>query len=133
METVKFTVPGDPVAKGRPRVVTNANGDTRTYTPTKTVNAEARILQAWADAGQPQIAGDVPIVIWVYFYLRKPKSAPKKRVYPHYKPDLDNLLKLVLDALTGWMWVDDKQIVNIATYKRYDVNPRIEIVASRVI
>lgn len=40
------------------------------------------------------------------------------------KPDLDNLLKTILDAGTGITWHDDKQIVQIKTAKYYSHSPR---------
>lgn len=42
--------------------------------------------------------------------------------------DTDNFNKLVLDAMSGRVYHDDKQITDLHTRKRYDKeNPRIEI------
>jgi len=42
--------------------------------------------------------------------------------------DIDNFNKLVLDALTGIVWEDDSQILELHIYKDYDKqNPRIEL------
>ena len=38
---------------------------------------------------------------------------------PIGKPDLDKLARAVLDALTGIVWVDDAQVVDLVLTKRY--------------
>ena len=43
------------------------------------------------------------------------------------RPDVDNLLKLVKDALTGLMWVDDRQVQIGGCFKIYSHKPRTEI------
>jgi len=44
------------------------------------------------------------------------------------KIDLDNLGKLVIDSLSGIVFVDDKQVVELHLYKEQpDPNPRVEI------
>lgn len=47
--------------------------------------------------------------------------------YKVKKPDLDNLLKTVLDAGNEWLWNDDSQIVELRTFKRFSEEPRIII------
>lgn len=43
--------------------------------------------------------------------------------------DIDNYNKILLDACTGILWNDDKQIQSIFIEKSYDKgNPRIELV-----
>lgn len=47
---------------------------------------------------------------------------------PNHRSDLDNLLKATIDCLTGILWDDDNQIVQILTNKYIDKkNPRITI------
>lgn len=44
------------------------------------------------------------------------------------KNDIDNFNKVLFDAFTGIVWVDDSQIIKVTTEKHYDKdNPRIEI------
>ena len=54
------------------------------------------------------------------FVLPRPKSAPKRRVYPVVKPDLDKLARALCDALTQCgAWGDDAQVVDMDVRKRY--------------
>lgn len=52
------------------------------------------------------------------FVFRRPKTA-SNRIYPHVKPDLDKLIRAVLDALTGVAYVDDSQVILIQSTKTY--------------
>ena len=56
-------------------------------------------------------------------------SAPK---YHIVAPDLDNLAKLVLDAMTGIFWRDDSIICDMEIRKIYSESPRIEIGITKI-
>jgi Holliday junction resolvase RusA-like endonuclease len=78
-----------------------------------------------------QAAGDTmlegPLTLRVQAYLQTPKSASKKKltqmicgfILPTKTPDLDNIVKAVLDGLNKVAFSDDAQIVNIYAIKRY--------------
>jgi len=125
----------EPHAKGRPKVTTFA-GHAQVYTPKKTRIAEADIKASIRKDIMEQErfgAGD-PLVLWVTFYRQKPKSAAKKLKQPISKPDLDNYLKTLLDALNKFAYPDDSQIVNIHAKKAFaeaGTPPRIEFVLER--
>lgn len=52
---------------------------------------------------------------------------------PAKRGDLDNTLKVLLDALRGVAYEDDKQVVAINAYRRDDpANPRVELVIEEV-
>ena len=56
----------------------------------------------------------------VRFYLPRPKSLPKRVTEHTKKPDLDKLLRAVLDACTtGGVWRDDSQVATIHARKVY--------------
>ncbi|ANQ88888.1 Holliday junction resolvase [Staphylococcus pseudintermedius] len=62
------------------------------------------------------------------------KSWSKKKLtamltrYKNTKPDLDNLLKTVLDAGNGKLWNDDNQIVEIRTFKKWSETARTVLI-----
>lgn len=60
-----------------------------------------------------------PVRVGLIFWLPRPASAPKARRYPDKRPDLDKLVRAVLDALTGSVWRDDAQVVQIDAGKDY--------------
>lgn len=91
-----LTIPGDPVAKGRPRVF-HGHG----VTPRKTVLTENRIYTAFTTKYPDTKPLTGPIRIDCTFYMRR-----------QGKPDWDNLAKLATDALNGVAYVDDAQIVS---------------------
>jgi Holliday junction resolvase RusA-like endonuclease len=97
------------------------------YTPSEYTKKEAEIRLFIAMGGPPVFFG--PVSLCIEFYFSKPKSAPKKRRYPTVKPDIDNLLKTVLDAMNGLVFKDDKQVVDCRVSKHYGQVPKIRIEA----
>jgi len=67
------------------------------------------------------------------FYLPIPKSTSKKRtvlmedMWHDKKPDLDNLIKMILDRCTGILFEDDNNVSKIIGVKKYSQNPRIKL------
>lgn len=118
--TFTLTVPGAPVAKGRPRFTKQGGA----YTPAATRQAEWEIRAAWV-AKYPDMAPlQGPLFLEVDFALPQPKGIPLYRRHtasPSKKPDLDNLLKAVTDGLNKVAFVDDAQVVQVVLRKRYAV------------
>ena len=69
----------------------------------------------------------VAVHLVLRFFLEKPASVPKRRLYPTVKPDSSKLLRAVEDSLTGTVWHDDAQVVSTQVEKRYGVPQRVEI------
>lgn len=44
---------------------------------------------------------------------------PKKTTLEYPKPDVDNYAKAILDALNGWLWEDDTQVVGLVIAKEW--------------
>ena len=86
----------------------------RTYTPKETVEYEALI--GWHWRGPRGHEGPVAVTVEVY-------EGPKQ-----HAGDLDNYVKIALDALNKLAWRDDKQVVRVlGTISRGDSNPRMKI------
>lgn len=76
----------------------------------------------------PPFAGKhVPVSLEAVCYFQKPPSAPKKREVPAVKPDSDKLARAILDALTGVLFADDAQVVDLIVRKRYGTPERVEV------
>lgn len=75
----------------------------------------------------PMAVKHVPVRVEVDFYIAKPDSIPKKRLYPSVKPDLDKLLRAVLDSLTGVAFHDDGQVIEAYPRKFYGSPERVEV------
>jgi len=62
---------------------------------------------------------DRAIFLSVTFLMPRPKSLPKKVHQDVKRPDLDKLIRAVMDALTGIYYQDDSQVVLISATKNY--------------
>lgn len=104
MTLLHASIPGEPVGKGRPRV-TMAGGFASAYTPKRTAtwegNAAVLLNDAW---GHRAPLEDTPVALHVLAVASRPKRLlrrkdPEGRVWRTTKPDGDNVLKCVADAL----------------------------------
>jgi Holliday junction resolvase RusA-like endonuclease len=102
-----------------------------TYTPKDTVKWE-RAIAACARATPPARLLDGPLRARMVFHLPKPKSKPKKQIYPDTKPDWDNLGKSVTDALEGLVFTNDSRFCKVFVEKIYGDPPRVEIMLEEI-
>lgn len=132
---ISFTVPGPPVAKGRPRIGT-IGGKARAFTPAKTVAFEGLV----AHEGQAVMAGRAPLEgplrLTVVAVFAIPASWSKKRkAEAHYhtgRPDADNLGKAIGDGLNAVCWIDDSQIAEMVIRKRYGSPARTCVIVETI-
>ena len=126
-------IPGEPVAKGRPRVTRSGIA----YTPPKTSNYENLVKMCYMEqCCNEKLEGQLRAVIKAYFSI--PKSSSKKNIAlmevnslrPTKKPDGDNIGKIILDSLNKLAYADDSQIVSMRVEKFYSHSPRVEVVIS---
>ncbi len=137
----EFFVPGVPVPKGSMRAfafkrktgklgvaVSHDNERTRPWLATVTVFAKE------AFAAAPPV--DAPVEVRLRFTLPRPQghfgsgrnagqvkpTAPRS---PAVKPDLDKLVRCVLDALNGVAWIDDGRVVRVDAVKEYGHAPGV--------
>lgn len=117
-----------PYPKARPRL-TKAG---RAYTPKETKKNERHIkyeLRAKTD----RLLLEEPISVEINFYLPRPKSAPKKRLYPDVRPDLDNYIKQIFDAGNEYVWKDDGCICEVISRKLYTSGkPYIHLIVEKI-
>lgn len=127
---VKFTVPGEPVAKGRPRFNTRTG---RAYTPEKTLDYENKIRRIYRKEVNHYFEGCVKLTVKAYFSIPKSDSKKKKmmklsgELRPSKKPDIDNIIKCI-DGLNGVAFKDDSYVVEVQASKHYSDEPRVEFI-----
>ena len=135
MISLSFTIPGAPRGKGRPRATRFGKG-VRLYTDAKTASYEGLVALAaqTALAGRDPMSG--PLCISVLVKLAVPQSASRKAREamlsgaqpPTKKPDLDNIVKAVLDGCNGVAFGDDAQVCWINAGKIYGERPGVDVI-----
>jgi Holliday junction resolvase RusA-like endonuclease len=129
----KFTIPGKPTGKGRPRFSRYGH----TYTPEQTTNYENLVKVCFKQA-YPRAEPFPPKIelcadIKAYYPIPASTSKNKKQkmkdgVYkPTIKPDADNVAKIILDSLNKMAFYDDAQIVVLRIEKLYSDEPRVDV------
>ena len=106
------------------------------YTQDKTRDAEMATALAYKTAARGYRFPDgaaVAITILVYYPIPQRTSKAKREemiignLLPTVKPDVDNVSKLILDALNGVAYDDDKQVVGVTVWKWYSDTPHIVV------
>ena len=113
-------IQGQPVPKGRPRFTRGGFA----YTPKKTKDAETYIKKQVQRMyrGEP-LKG--PLTFYAYFIIRPPKKPKSEMPISGNIADTDNYVKLLLDALNGLLFDDDKQVVQIHAVKMFGDDPGV--------
>ena len=139
MIQIMFTIYGEPVPKGRPRFSTRGKFPVA-YTPEKTKNYESEVgmmAKAAMGASEP-LEGALEAFIYVTFAV--PASYSKKRTEACLsgqekhtkKPDLDNVVKAVLDGMSDIVFLSDSQITSIYATKVYGEVAKVEVLVKQV-
>ena len=124
---ITFRVESKPQGKARARTFYDRRSDKmRSVTPTQTKSYEDLIRWSYKAAGGKYM-GEAIMKVSIQAYYPIPKSFSKKKrndaifekVRPTTKPDCDNVIKIVLDALNGVAYYDDKQVVSVSCDKFY--------------
>ncbi|MDR5756484.1 RusA family crossover junction endodeoxyribonuclease [Caballeronia sp. LZ035] len=137
--TIKFTVAGQPVPKGRPRASRTATG-VRMRTPEKTARYERKVKAFAINAmlGGKPIARPVRLKISIVVPIPASWSKPRREkartgeICATKKPDADNVLKAINDAMNGVVYADDAQVIEIQLSKAYGDEPRVEVAVTEI-
>lgn len=135
MEALTFTVPGVARGKGRPRIG-KIGQHARMFTDSQTAAYENLVALAARQALRGRAPFAEPVKVTAIVRMVPPQSASKKAraamlagaQLPGKKPDLDNVLKAVLDGCNGVAFVDDALITQIAARKLYADEAGVDVV-----
>ena len=128
----EFEVPGKVIGKGRPRL----NSYTGVvYTPTRTKDYESLVEQYFL-LKYPRLKaleGRIKINIIAYFSI--PKTTKKadinemleNNISPTKKPDIDNIVKSILDSMNKFAFKDDNQITKLEVEKKYSIEDKVYV------
>lgn len=132
--SVTFVIPGQPVAKGRPKFARHGKA-VLAYTPAKTASYENLVKLAATAAMSGAKPSAAPIDLVIVLSLQIPASWSNKRralaaageICATKKPDADNVLKGIKDGCNGIVWRDDAQVVSITLQKEYSETPQATV------
>jgi crossover junction endodeoxyribonuclease RusA len=116
----ELRIRGLPVAQSRPRAYVRPSGKGGVYDDGKSRGWKSEVIGEAMRSKLPRgITG--PIRLFVSFEMPRPKRLKEAQASPHVNvPDLDNLLKAVMDALSEYgVWKDDRQVVEFSASKWY--------------
>lgn len=128
----EFEVPGKITGKARPRVNTLTG---RAYTPGNTKDYEMLIKQYFKIKYPKYETLEGRIKVKIIAYFEPAKQTSKKQVElmlennisPTKKPDIDNVIKIILDALNKMAFKDDSQITKLDIEKVYAKEEKIYV------
>ena len=133
-------MPGNPKGKQRPRVC-RINGRSITYTPKQTVDYENQIRSIYSKVANFKFERHVPLEVAILALFAPPKSVSQKvralmlngEIPPTKRPDADNIIKVVLDALNGVAFHDDRQVCKIYCEKIYAETPEVRVLIKNIV
>jgi Holliday junction resolvase RusA-like endonuclease len=129
--TRAFEFEGDPIAWKRPGRVGNRYFD-------KQIKEKEKLREVVRIAKEAICSPNNALSLFFQFNIATPPSWSKKRALNAFsklhksKPDVDNLVKFLLDAFTGYLWEDDCQIAEIYASKTYAEKPSTKLVIVEV-
>lgn len=130
-----FRIKGEPKGKGRPRFA-RQGGFVKTYTPDSTAQYENKVRYSYhQQCGKVKFDKDEMLQVYIVAKYKIPESISNKKrgmmlarkLRPVKKPDADNIIKIVCDALNGVAYKDDAQVVDVQLRKIYAAEPEVEV------
>jgi len=138
---LQIVIPGEPKSeRKRQRILRTKSGGSiigsRTDEPDR-ADFKSRCALFAAQVVARPLSG--PLCVTIIVQRERPKSAPKRPTkgcpWPDHwtqKPDCDNFAKIVGDALTGIVWLDDAQITDLMVLKRWGV-PQVTVEVQQIV
>lgn len=128
----EFEVPGKVVGKGRPRLNTYTG---IVYTPTRTKDYETLIEQYFLLKYPRFKMLEGRLKVNIIAYIAIPKSTKKSdesemldnNISPTKKPDIDNIVKIILDSMNKFAFNDDTQITKLEVEKKYGLEEKVYV------
>lgn len=128
----EFEVIGDIKGKARPRVNTYT---CKAYTPTNTKDYELLVKQYFKIKYPRFVPLENRLKVKIIATFKVPKSTTKKDrelieqglLSPVKKPDIDNIVKIILDALNQMAFKDDTQITKLEVEKVYGEEEKVYV------
>lgn len=128
----EFEVPGKIIGKGRPRLNSYTGA---VYTPTRTKDYETLVEQYFLLKYPRYTPFEGRVYVEISANFEVPKSANKadkelmlqNKINPTKKPDIDNIVKIILDAMNGIAFKDDIQITKLQIEKAYSTSESVKI------
>ena len=129
-EILRFTIPGKPMGKQRPRVTRTGHA----FTPSQTVSYENLVKLCFHEAYPDWIPTTSEITMHIFaefpipasWPVRKKKAALDGIINPR-KPDWDNIGKIISDGLNSVAYADDAQVHLCTVDKKYSVTPQVGV------
>lgn len=136
---VAFSVPGAAVGKGRPKFARRGAFVTA-YSDKKTVSYEnlVKMYASEAVGNLPPFNGPVCLTLKISvmppasWSKRKTSDALLGRVRPTTKPDIDNIMKSICDAMNEIVYVDDKQVCDVWVSKHYAATSEVRVLVEEL-
>ena len=130
--TYEFEVIGKVIGKGRPRLNSYTG---MVYTPTRTKDYEELVEQYFL-LKYPRfkiLEGRIKVSIIAYFSISKTTKKSdindmlENNISPTKKPDIDNIVKAILDSMNKFAFKDDNQITKLEVEKKYALEDKVYI------
>ena len=128
-----IVVKGKVRGKARPR-----KGKHGFYTPNDTKSYEESIKREYIKQCNKKLDGPVEFILYIYktkakFTKKEKALIEEDKYWCITKPDTDNVVKLVLDALNKTAYDDDNQVVKITAFKKWTLDDeRIEFIIQEI-
>lgn len=133
---IHIVIPGSPIALKRHRTTKTGHRYDPSFEDKKDFLAKCM-------ANRPNKPIIEPVYLTAEFRFQRPKNHYRTGKYanelkdnaPYWhigRPDIDNLLKLIMDSLNGIFWRDDSQICKIETKKIYHDTPQVRLMIETV-